>query len=75
MSTRYISIKEQNTNFLSNPVDHIQGSMLASEGFAVLCVAFFEYKDLVKDLSEVELEYFEVMGEALKGLYPPSDNL
>ncbi|VDO19706.1 unnamed protein product [Heligmosomoides polygyrus] len=36
-----------------------KGSMLASEGFAVLCVAFFEYKDLVKDLSEVELEYFE----------------
>ncbi|KAL6729056.1 hypothetical protein Aduo_000148 [Ancylostoma duodenale] len=36
-----------------------KGSMLASEGFVVLCVAFFQYKDLVDDLADVELEYFE----------------
>ncbi|RCN47231.1 BAAT/acyl-CoA thioester hydrolase protein, partial [Ancylostoma caninum] len=37
-----------------------KGSMLASEGFVVLCVAFFQYKDLVDDLADVEVEYFEV---------------
>ncbi|KAK6023707.1 Acyl-CoA thioester hydrolase / Bile acid-CoA amino acid N-acetyltransferase, partial [Ostertagia ostertagi] len=36
-----------------------KGSMLASEGFVVLCVAFFQYKNLVETLSEVDLEYFE----------------
>ncbi|KAK6736316.1 hypothetical protein RB195_019162 [Necator americanus] len=36
-----------------------KGSMLASEGFVVLCVAFFQYKNLVKKLSDVEIEYFE----------------
>ncbi|VDO64849.1 unnamed protein product [Heligmosomoides polygyrus] len=36
-----------------------KGSMLASEGFVVLCVAFFQYKNLVKDLNDVDLEYFE----------------
>ncbi|RCN42518.1 BAAT/acyl-CoA thioester hydrolase protein [Ancylostoma caninum] len=36
-----------------------KGSMLASEGFVVLCVAFFQYKDLVDDLADVEVEYFE----------------
>lgn len=34
--------------------------MLASEGFVVLCVAFFQYKNLVATLEEVEVEYFEV---------------
>ncbi|KAK6728120.1 hypothetical protein RB195_005647 [Necator americanus] len=37
----------------------IQGSMLASEGFVVLCVAFFQYKNLVETLEEVEVEYFK----------------
>ncbi|ETN74117.1 BAAT/acyl-CoA thioester hydrolase protein, partial [Necator americanus] len=37
-----------------------KGSMLASEGFVVLCVAFFQYKNLVKKLSDVEIEYFEI---------------
>ncbi|KAK5976665.1 BAAT/acyl-CoA thioester hydrolase protein [Trichostrongylus colubriformis] len=33
--------------------------MLASEGFVVLCVAFFQYKNLVETLAEVDMEYFE----------------
>ncbi|VDM82038.1 unnamed protein product, partial [Strongylus vulgaris] len=36
-----------------------KGSMLASEGFVVLCVAFFQYKNLVTTLEEVEIEYFK----------------
>lgn len=37
--------------------------MLASEGFVVLCVAFFQYKDLPYQLGDVEVEYFKVMND------------
>ncbi|KHJ92621.1 hypothetical protein OESDEN_07484, partial [Oesophagostomum dentatum] len=40
--------------------------MLASEGFVVLCVAFFQYKTLVETLEEVEIEYFKGPIEWLK---------
>ena len=36
-----------------------KGAALASEGFVVLCVAFFQYKNLVTKLEDVELEYFK----------------
>lgn len=36
-----------------------KGAALASRGFAVLCLAFFKYKDLPYELQEVELRYFE----------------
>ncbi|CAB3408154.1 unnamed protein product [Caenorhabditis bovis] len=35
-----------------------KGSMLASEGFVVICVAFFQFKDLPLKLEDVEIEYF-----------------
>ncbi|CAD6184889.1 unnamed protein product [Caenorhabditis auriculariae] len=36
-----------------------KGSMLASEGFVVLCVAFFQFKDLVSKLEDVDIDYFK----------------
>ncbi len=38
-------------------VEH-RASLLASHGFATLALAFFAYKDLPRDLNDVELEYF-----------------
>uniref|UniRef100_A0A8R1I2M6 BAAT/Acyl-CoA thioester hydrolase C-terminal domain-containing protein n=3 Tax=Caenorhabditis japonica TaxID=281687 RepID=A0A8R1I2M6_CAEJA len=35
-----------------------KGAMLASEGFVVLCVAFFQYKYLPNKMEDVDLEYF-----------------
>ena len=37
-----------------------KGSMLASEGFVVLCVAFFQFKDLPNKLEDVDINYFQV---------------
>ncbi|CAB3408150.1 unnamed protein product [Caenorhabditis bovis] len=36
-----------------------KGAMLASEGFVVLCVAFFQYKDLPAKMEHVDLNYFK----------------
>ncbi|PAV81032.1 hypothetical protein WR25_01984 [Diploscapter pachys] len=36
-----------------------KGSMLASEGFVVLCVAFFQFKDLPSKLEDVDITYFQ----------------
>lgn len=36
-----------------------KGAALASEGFVVLCLAFFQYKNLVERLEDVDIIYFE----------------
>ncbi|KAK7477483.1 hypothetical protein BaRGS_00031307 [Batillaria attramentaria] len=36
-----------------------RGAMLASRGFATLCLPFFRFDDLPQDLSEVQFDYFE----------------
>ena len=37
-----------------------RAAILASRGFTVLAVAFFNYDDLPKDLSVIDLHYFDV---------------
>lgn len=36
-----------------------KGATLASEGFCVLSLAFFQYKTLITDLNELDLDYFK----------------
>ncbi|KAH9500457.1 Acyl-coenzyme A thioesterase 1 [Bulinus truncatus] len=36
-----------------------KGALLASHGFAVLCLPYFNYKDLPSNMSEMSLDYFE----------------
>ncbi|ULU10203.1 hypothetical protein L3Y34_014488 [Caenorhabditis briggsae] len=45
-----------------------KGAMLASEGFVVLCVAFFQYKYLPNKMEEVNMEYFSKPIEYLANL-------
>ena len=45
-----------------------KGAMLASEGFVVICVAFFQFKDLPYKLEDVEVEYFLKPIEFVLGL-------
>lgn len=37
-----------------------KGAMLASEGFVVLCLAFFQFKYLPQKMEDVDMEYFAV---------------
>ncbi|CAD6184892.1 unnamed protein product [Caenorhabditis auriculariae] len=45
-----------------------KGSMLASEGFVVLCVAYFQYKDLPDKVEDIDVEYFKKPVEFLLSL-------
>ncbi|UMM13208.1 hypothetical protein L5515_001602 [Caenorhabditis briggsae] len=45
-----------------------KGAMLASEGFVVICVAFFQFKDLPYKMEDVDVEYFLKPIEFVLGL-------
>ena len=38
-----------------------RASLLASHGFCTLALAYFDYDDLPKDFSTIDLTYFEVL--------------
>ncbi|KAK6041755.1 Acyl-CoA thioester hydrolase / Bile acid-CoA amino acid N-acetyltransferase [Cooperia oncophora] len=40
-------------------INEHKGATLSSEGFCVLSLAFFQYKNLTEDLNEVDLDYFK----------------
>ncbi|VDM61937.1 unnamed protein product [Angiostrongylus costaricensis] len=40
-------------------INEQKGAALASEGFCVLCLAFFQYKTLTKNLNDLDLDYFK----------------
>uniref|UniRef100_A0A1I7XBZ9 M20_dimer domain-containing protein n=1 Tax=Heterorhabditis bacteriophora TaxID=37862 RepID=A0A1I7XBZ9_HETBA len=40
-------------------INEQKGATLASDGFCVLCLAFFQYKTLPKNLKDVDLDYFK----------------
>ncbi|KAJ1355434.1 hypothetical protein KIN20_012831 [Parelaphostrongylus tenuis] len=40
-------------------INEQKGAALASEGFCVLCLAFFQYKTLIKNLNDLDLDYFK----------------
>ncbi len=37
-----------------------RGALLSSKGFAVLCLAYIDFKDLPKTVPELSMNYFEV---------------
>ena len=37
-----------------------KGGALASRGFCVFSLAFFQYKDLIKELKHLDINYFKV---------------
>lgn len=37
-----------------------RAALLAAKGFTVLALAYFHYKDLTKDVNDVDLNYFLV---------------
>ena len=41
----------------------IRAALLAAHGFAAMALAFFNFEDLPKELIDVQLEYFQVMGK------------
>ena len=44
----------------SGGLANYRSALLASRGFATLGLAYFGYDDLPKDMSDVDLDYFEV---------------
>uniref|UniRef100_A0A914WIY5 BAAT/Acyl-CoA thioester hydrolase C-terminal domain-containing protein n=1 Tax=Plectus sambesii TaxID=2011161 RepID=A0A914WIY5_9BILA len=52
-----------------------RAALLSSKGFAVLSLAYFDYKDLPKNMDELELNYFEEAIDWLSSLPNTSDRL
>ncbi|VDM74903.1 unnamed protein product [Strongylus vulgaris] len=42
-------------------INEHKGAALASEGFCVLSLAYFQYKTLITDLNDLDLDYFEII--------------
>ena len=41
----------------------IRAALLAAHGFAAMALAFFNFEDLPKEMNDLRLEYFQVMGK------------
>lgn len=41
-------------------INEHKGATLSSEGFCVFSLAFFQYKTLISDLNDLDLDYFKV---------------